>query len=275
MGSDLPADLGHGAGLAVRRPGKLVDREAALQELVNLMEVDAAACEQLADVLVDPKVVAKGALLFRQGTSTHSIYFVRSGTFKVYQVDQDGYEQVLRFPMRGEMLGFDSVCEDRHPSSAAALADASVLVVSSAGVWQARQRSSAFDQGMHRLLSRQLLQIVDVTVLMSAVAAEVRLARFLCQLAARVADIGSSAAHLQLCMSRRDIASYLGLANETVSRCLKLLADHGLINVRRREIEIVDPVGLREAARFTRRGSGAQPASLGSSVRDRAAEDPH
>jgi CRP/FNR family transcriptional regulator len=89
--------------------------------------------------------------------------------------------------------------------------------------------------------------------MMAAVAAEVRLARFLLQLSRRMADCGESPRRFHLRMSRRDIASYLGVAHETVSRSFGALARWGLLCVDNREVEILDLPGLKQFAQNTRR----------------------
>ena len=90
--------------------------------------------------------------------------------------------------------------------------------------------------------------------MMAAVAAEVRLARFLVWLSGRMAERGQSPHRLRLRMSRRDIASLLGVAHETVSRSFTALAELGLLRVDNREVEILDAAGLRRCTRSTRGG---------------------
>jgi CRP/FNR family transcriptional regulator len=85
------------------------------------------------------------------------------------------------------------------------------------------------------------------------VAAEVRLARFLLQLSQRMAVCGQSSRRFHLRMSRRDIASYIGVAHETVSRSFGALARWGLVQVDNREVELLDMQALRGLASSTRR----------------------
>ena len=87
---------------------------------------------------------------------------------------------------------------------------------------------------------------------MAAVAAEVRLARFLVQSSARATEAGRSPRRLRLPMSRRDIASYLGVAHETVSRAFGALAHAGLVQVNNRDVDVLDMAGLEACARVTR-----------------------
>jgi CRP/FNR family transcriptional regulator, anaerobic regulatory protein len=115
-----------------------------------------------------------------------------------------------------------------------------------------RRRAPAFDMAMQAVLSRQIMHGGEIAEVMAAVAADVRLARFLVQLSGRMADRGQSPRRLRLCMNRRDIANHLGLAHETISRCFRMLADRGWLRVNNREVELLDVDGLRRCARSTR-----------------------
>ena len=88
--------------------------------------------------------------------------------------------------------------------------------------------------------------------MMAAVAAETRLARFLVWMSTCMAERGQSPRRLYLRMSRRDIASLLGVAHETVSRSFTALAEWGYLRVDNREVEILDAAGLRGCTRSTR-----------------------
>jgi CRP/FNR family transcriptional regulator len=123
---------------------------------------------------------------------------------------------------------------------------------------------------LYRALAAQVQHVGEMAELMSAVAAEVRVARFLLQQSARAATNGQSPCRLLLRMSRRDIASYLGLAHETISRCLTLFARWGCLAVRNREVEILDPQALSACARSTR-GRWSPGDDVGSAALGRAA----
>ena len=99
----------------------------------------------------------------------------------------------------------------------------------------------------------------ELAEMMAAVAAEVRLARFLLQLSRRMDECGQSPRRFHLRMSRRDIASYLGVAHETVSRSFGALARWGWLRVDNREVEILDLPGLKHFALNTRRGGRRGP----------------
>jgi len=101
----------------------------------------------------------------------------------------------------------------------------------------------------------------------------VRLARFLLQLIDRQVEQGYSSRCMLLRMSRRDIASHLGIAHETVSRSLTALADWGYIEVRHREIEILDHDGLDRFKRVTRGPTERPPGGRGGASRRARAQE--
>lgn len=198
--------------------------------------------------------VRGGATLLHEGARAECLHVVRCGTFKCFKTSEDGYEQVLDFAGPGELLGFEALGLGHQPVSVVALEDSSVhaLPVRELQAW--RQRYPAFDQALLLALSRQMARAGEMFEMMAAVAAEVRLARFLVWLSSRMAGCGQSPRRLRLRMSRRDIASLLGVAHETVSRSFTMLAEWGYLRVDNREVELLDLAGLKACTRSTRGG---------------------
>lgn len=203
--------------------------------------------------LVGTRCLRAGASLFHEGQAAQTLHAVRSGQFKVFRTQQDGYEQVLGFPGRGELLGLAALGAGQHATGAVALEDASVYTIGAASLAMLGQRLPGFQQRLLEVLSQLLAERTELAELMAAVASDVRLARFLVQCANRAAGRGQSPRRLRLRMSRRDIGSYLGLAHETVSRALRALSREGLVRVEHRDVEILDGAALARFALSTRR----------------------
>ena len=199
--------------------------------------------------------VRQGAVLFHEGARVHSLHVMRSGTMRCVKTAEDGYEQVLSFAGPGEVLGFDALCRGVQPVSAQALEECTVYALPLSELRALRLHSPALDEALSLALSRQLAQAAELTEMMAAVSAEVRLARFLLWMSARMAVLGRSPRRLHLAMCRRDIASCLGVAHETVSRSFSALADSGCISVNNREVELLDRARLQARARSTRNAS--------------------
>lgn len=202
------------------------------------------------------RVSALGTLIV-EGQPLHNLYCVAAGSFKCAQTDIEGYEQVLGFALHGDMLGLDGLYGQRHASSAVALEDSSVAVMPFAELIAASHQVPALERLLLHATGAELLHRGDTQYLMSAPSSEVRVARFLLHFAHRQAALGHSERRLRLRMTRRDIASCLGVAHETVSRSLTALAHTGCIAVSHRDIEIIDADALREIQRVTRGNSRA------------------
>jgi len=197
------------------------------------------------------RVLAEQTLV-HEGQHFGNLFQVVAGSFKHVQIDLEGYEQVLGFAIHGDMLGLDGLGRENHASGAVALEDATVVVMPFAEFQALGHRLPALERLLHQATGTELLRRADTQYLMSAPSSEVRLARFLLQLADRQRALGHSDRRLRLVMTRRDIASYLGVAHETVSRALTALVHEGCIAVAHRDIEIVDEAALRELQRLTR-----------------------
>lgn len=196
--------------------------------------------------------LSRGSVLVHEGASARCVYLIQAGDFKCVKTAEDGYELVLDFAGRGDLLGFDAVASGHHPSSAVALEDAAVFAIPLPELEAMRTASRAFDTALLATVSRQLERLGEAAWSMSAVGADVRVARFLVQLSARMLERGQSPRLLRLRMGRRDIASHLGLAHESISRSFGSLVDGGLLRVDNRDVEILDLVRLQQHARCTR-----------------------
>jgi len=196
--------------------------------------------------------VHRHATLVHEGGPARHLFIVQAGDFKVSRTAEDGYEQVLDFPGRGEMLCLGSLAHRRCETTVTALEDALVHAIPISDLPTLRRCDPAFDLRLQSALSAQWSRVGEIAWLMAAVGADRRTARFLMQMSRRMASRGQSPRRLRLRMSRRDIAAHLGLAHESISRALTSLASSGLLVVRCRDVEIPDLPALERFARSTR-----------------------
>jgi CRP/FNR family transcriptional regulator, anaerobic regulatory protein len=226
--------------------------QMSLAELVELLggEADAATHDDATPLQV--LRAPRGTELVHEAAPADTLYAVRSGSFKCTKTAEDGYQHVLGFAWRGDMIGYDGLADRRYVFAAVALEDSRVVALPRAALRTWRLRFEALDLALQCLVSRQVAHAADIAEVMAAVAADARLARFLLQLSSRMAERGLSPRRLLLRMNRRDIASHLGLAHETISRSLRVLSDRGCLRVADRDVEILDPRALRCVARSTR-----------------------
>ena len=246
----LPTPQAHALAGAPSRGRDDVRVSAA--ELIELLGGEADAAARADAVRLPVLRVARGALLVHEAAPADMLYVVRSGSFKCVKTAEDGYEHVLGFAWRSDVIGYDGLADQRYVFAAVALEDSRVVALPRAALRTLRLRHEALDLAFQCLLARQVAHVADIAEVMAAVAADARLARFLVQLSARMAACGQSPRRLLLRMSRRDIASHLGLAHETISRSLRVLSEAGCLRVADRDVEILDTQALRRVARSTR-----------------------
>ena len=192
----------------------------------------------------------EGEHLFRQGDDFTAIAAVRAGTVKTFVIDPAGHEQVLGFFLPGEVIGLNAIHQARYPCNAVALDTVMLCRFSFPKMALLATRMPGLQAQLFRLLSQDIGKAV---VLAGDYSADQRMAAFLVALSRRYADRGFSATRFHLTMSRTDIANYLRLAPETVSRVLRRFQDEGLVAVERRELEIRDPARLQDLARVVLR----------------------
>lgn len=236
-------------------PAPVEDRippPGTLGDLLRLLGVPACDLHERDRLPTTMRRLRAGTTLIREGAPLEFLYFVRDGSLKLERTREDGYVQVLGLAGRAEVIGFEAICTRRHASTVIALEDATVYALSVSELAALRARMPALDQAVQSALSAQLARAADTVEVMSAVASEVRLARFLILYATRMAQWGRSSNRFQLRLSRRDIASLLGVAHETVSRSFGELITWGYLRVARREVDIIDLDGLTDLARNTR-----------------------
>jgi CRP/FNR family transcriptional regulator len=188
----------------------------------------------------------EGEHIFREGDEFNSIAGIRAGTVKTYVTDLAGREQVLGFFLPGEVIGLNAISQSRYPCNAVALDTVLLCRFSFPKMATLAAQMPGLQRQLFRLLSED---IGKASLLAGDFAADERMAAFLVGLARRYAARGLSQTRLRLPMARTDIANYLRLAAETVSRILRRFQDDGIVRVERRDVEILDRARLDDIAR--------------------------
>jgi CRP-like cAMP-binding protein len=166
----------------------------------------------------------RNAEIYGEGEEADYIYRVISGAVRTYKVLADGRRQVGGFYLPGDMFGLEP--GEEHAFSAEAITESKVLVIKRSAVTSLAERDSEVARQLWSLTARELRRVQDHILLLIKSAHE-RVAAFLLEMAERVS--GDNAVDLP--MSRQDIADYLGLTIETVSRTLTHMESLATIEV--------------------------------------------
>jgi CRP/FNR family nitrogen fixation transcriptional regulator len=150
--------------------------------------------------------------IFGEGENAEYVYRVVTGAVRIMRFNSDGRRQILSFLLPGDVFGLESGPE--HTLTAEAVADAEVAMIRRSLIDSATSQDPRAAQALVALMQRQLHTAQEHALVLGRKGAGERVAAFLLQLADRVA----ASCEIDLPMSRADIADYLALTIETVSR---------------------------------------------------------
>ena len=196
------------------------------------------------------KRVAK-KILFQQSTSLTDIYAVTSGAYKLCQYNDDGEENVigLRFP--GELIGEDALYLQKYNYTAIAIGDSSVCKVSVEQMTSCGKLVPEIQLNFIELLSRQsYVRQRNFQAYIGKKSADSLLAAFLLNIIERNADYTGNDDHIELPISRNDVANFLGLRRETLSRVFSKFQKDQLIQIEGKTIQLLEQDKLSKLADF-------------------------
>lgn len=188
--------------------------------------------------------LAPGQTLFHDGDAAQHFFEIVSGTVRCCRLTPDGRRQIYRFAGAGDMLALGG--EPVHSYSAEAVGPVVVRRRRLAALDAAMSGDARLRERVIGALREELAAVRLQMVLLGQMSAVERVAAFLISLAARAAQPGAA---IHLPMTRVDIADYLGLTIETVSRQVTSLKKGGVVELTdARSIRVPDYGALLEAA---------------------------
>lgn len=185
--------------------------------------------DALADIAVDV-TFADRAAIFQQGETAAVVYNIIEGTVRLYRLLPDGRRQILGFLLPGDLLWVS--LSERSSFGADAIEPVRACRFSREDFVALADAKPSLLKSLHAVATHELSLAQDHMVLLGRRGAEEKVAAFLLALRVRLGRLGRSQVTLPLPMTRQDIADYLGLTLETVSRCVsKLARERAILNV--------------------------------------------
>jgi CRP/FNR family nitrogen fixation transcriptional regulator len=186
-----------------------------------------------------PMLFKRNNEIYGQGEPSECLYRIVKGAVRSYRILADGRRKIGAFYLPGDLFGLDA--GKAHGFSAEAISETRLLVIKRRSLLALAERDSEVARELWSLTERELARALEHAVLLSKTAQE-RMAGFVLEMAARAA--GET---IDLPMPRQDIADYLGLTIETVSRTLTSLEQQAAIELPNcHRIVLRDGIALKE-----------------------------
>ncbi|NBB51968.1 helix-turn-helix domain-containing protein [Rhizobium sp. CRIBSB] len=202
--------------------------------------------KRLAD-LAEVQTLGRDAVLIREGDPAPHIFNVSHGSLRVFKQLPDGRRQITGFLFAGDFLAL--VVGETYEFSAEAM-ESSIIRRFRKGPFRALvEQSRSLEHMLLHRTSHELVAAQNQMLLLGRKTAIERVASFLLDLPAHDPARPTAAGHVRLPMKRREIADYLGMTVETVSRVLTRLRAGGIIAMPRKgELVVALPERLRRHA---------------------------
>ena len=210
------------------KPDREVDcRNCSLDPLCLLLEYAEDDSNLPEGILLRRRPVARGETIFRTGDPFHSVFAVKSGSFKTLLPSQSGQDQVIGFHFPGETMG------------TAGLVAGNMCEVRMERLEESGKSTEMLQRAIIEMLGKEVSFNNSLMTSLIRQSAEQRIGAFLLNLSQRLQARGRPGEEFSLSMSRSDMGSYLGLASETVSRVLTRFQKAELIQLDKKRVQLI------------------------------------
>lgn len=189
---------------------------------------------------ISSRLLHRKDVVFHYGEHIEHLYILRSGTTKASFLNPAGEEQVIRFNHAGDILAINDLGGSYYQSSVRALETSSLCRIPYVIFQELLTQNPEFHKSVLGYISQQFNITTAHSLLISRFTASERVAAFLLMMSDAQRSRGYSPQQLRLSMSRHDIASYLGMSSETLSRTLTSFQEIDLIRSIRKGVQVND-----------------------------------
>jgi len=199
----------------------MLDNNCALFRDMNTSELHQV--EELSKL----KVLAKQQYLCAQMASTDQVYNIASGAAAIEHISSDGNRQILAFLFPGDFVGLST--QKMYDYGVKSLTKVTAYQFHRNQLLRLAEEIPTLEANLQNIQDRVLSRMLEQVYLLGQKNAHARICYLLIHLLERLP--GATADRIELPMNRQDIADYLGLTVETVSRSITKLKNDGLIKL--------------------------------------------
>lgn len=206
--------------------------------------------EELLEVVktINHKEYSKGDAIFIEGNIANTLYFINEGNIKLYKYTKDGKEQILHVLSEGEFFGeLDLIKPSKYGFNSKAIVNSKICTLTKDEMKDIIMRKPEIGIKVLETVGERLAKVENLVQNLATNDVDSRMAYLLIDLIEKYGEQIEKNISIKLPLSREDMASFIGVARETISRKLKKFEDEKLIKiVGTKNIIILDEEGLKD-----------------------------
>ena len=219
-------------------------QNCAIKNICLTASLSDADLTRFDNIVQHPKALQKSDTLFYAAEKLSSVYAIRKGSIKTFNITHDGEEQITGFHHAGEILGIDALAHKKHHSFAKALETTEVCALPYEALDSLASKVPELHTQLMNVMSTEISKQYDLMMNLNQRTAKQKVAGFLLSLNNK----NEFSEVINLNMTRSEIGNYLGLALETVSRIFSKLKQKEIIDLNCKKVRILDIHKLKELA---------------------------
>lgn len=194
-------------------------------------------------------IYTKGQVIFYEGNRAYGLYCVFSGRVKLYKSGIGGRQQIVRIAGPGDLLGYRSLFADEpYHATAEALEDTTICCIDKNAFFPVLAKNPELAIRLIKKLSKELRVAEDLATSIAQKSVRERMAELLLMLKETYGKTTKRGVVLDIHLSREEMAEMVGITQETAIRLLSEFKRDGLIEVKDRDITILDMKALLDTA---------------------------
>lgn len=205
--------------------------------------------EELVEIVnkIDHKEFSKGDVIFTEGNIANTLYFINEGKIKLYKYTKDGKEQILHILSEGDFFGeLELIKPSKYGFNSKAIEDSKICTLTKEEMKDTMMKNPEIGIKVLETVGERLSKVENLVQNLATNDVDSRMAYLIIELMEKYGENVDGNISVKLPISREDMASYIGVTRETISRKLKKLEDENLIKIiGTKTIIIIDEEGLK------------------------------
>ncbi|MFW2501554.1 Crp/Fnr family transcriptional regulator [Clostridium diolis] len=196
---------------------------------------------------INHKEFNKGDVIFTEGNIANTLYFINEGKIKLYKYTKDGKEQILHILSEGDFFGeLELIKPSKYRFNSKAIEDAKICTLTKEEMRDIMMKNPEIGIKVLETVGERLSKVENLVQNLATNDVDSRMAYLIIELMEKYGENVEGNISVKLPISREDMASYIGVTRETISRKLKKLEDENLIKIiGTKTIIIIDEEGLK------------------------------